>query len=108
MSEDFKFSLELIDKISGPADKAAEHLAKIKANAAEAGKTLDYGDKAKRSAEELARLKLDPKGFIVAHTAAKRLREEQAKLIKQSEKKGLFDWASPHGLGRIGSNILSS
>lgn len=80
-----QFNLELVEEISGPARTAQAHLEKLRASAQAAGKALDFSEQAKRSIEELARIKLDPRGFLAAHEASKKLAEEQKKLIRQHE-----------------------
>lgn len=108
---DVELSLGLnVSQVTGPAVMAVAHLEKIKSSAKKASKALDFSDQAKRSADELTRIRLDPKGFLAARESMKKLREEQQKLIKSQEggMKSMFKWVTPYGLGRLGSNILGN
>lgn len=82
---DLQFNLQLVEEITGPSKLAQDALKKLQAQATAAGESLDFSKQAKASINALASLKLDPKGFLAAHEATKKLADEQRKLIRSHE-----------------------
>jgi hypothetical protein len=104
--ENLGLELTLQDKVSSSANKAAASLKRVDEEAKKAGKSLDFSGELEKVEARLKRLKADPKGFQALKKAQSELREEQKKLQEGGFFKGLFSWAGPQGIGRIGAHAL--
>lgn len=82
MAERLSLELELLDKVGGPAKKAAAALRSVEDQGKKTQKALDFSKEVTRSRDQLNRLKLDPKGYTDLVKAQKALREEREKLKK--------------------------
>ncbi len=108
MAERLSLELELLDKVGGPAKKAADALRGVETQAKKAQKALDFSSELSRTKAQLDKIKLDPKGFHDLIKAQKSLREEREKMKKSlgghggffsSLKSGLKEHLGLEGLG---------
>ncbi len=90
MAERLSLELELLDKVGGPAKKAAEALRGVENQAKKAQKALDFSSELARTRAQLDKIKLDPKGFHDLSKAQKALREEREKMKKSLDGHGGF------------------
>ncbi len=91
--ETLAFTLELIDKVSGNAHKAAESVRKVQAQSKKAQKAIDFSAEIKRTQSQLDKLKVDPKGFQQMLKLQKAVREEREKLKNAMTPRAGF-WSS--------------
>lgn len=82
MAERLSLELELLDKVGGPAKKAAAALRSVEQQGKKAQNALDFSKEIGRTRDQLNKLKVDPKGFTDLLKAQKALREEREKLKK--------------------------
>ncbi len=85
MAERLSLELELLDKVGGPAKKAADALRGVENQAKKAQKALDFSSELSRTKGQLDKIKLDPKGFHDLIKAQKALRDEREKMKKSLE-----------------------
>ncbi len=88
MAERLSLELELLDKVGGPAKKAASALRSVEIQAKKASNALDFSKELDRTKAQLNKIKLDPKGFTDLVKAQKSLREEREKLKKAASGDG--------------------
>lgn len=81
--EELSFALTLVDKVAGPAKKAAESLRGVERQAKDVGKALNFEKDLERVNGQLAKIKADPKGFKELMEAQKKLGDERRKLGKE-------------------------
>ena len=82
MAEKLSLELELLDKVGGPAKKAAAALRGVEDQAKKAQKALDFSGELGKTRAQLDKLKFDPKGYADLLKAQAHLREEREKLKK--------------------------
>ncbi len=85
MAERLSLELELLDKVGGPAKKAADALRGVENQAKKTQKALDFSGELGRTRNQLDKIKLDPKGFHDLIKAQKALRDERDKMKKSLE-----------------------
>ncbi len=109
MAEKLSLELELLDKVGGPAKKAAAALRGVETQAKKAQGALDFSKELGRTKAQLDKIKMDPKGFHDLIKAQKSLRDEREKLKKSMEgghggffgslKSGIKEHLGLNGLG---------
>ena len=82
MAERLSLELELLDKVGGPAKKAAAALRSVEDQAKKTNKALDFSSEVGKAHDALKKLKVDPKGYQDLLKAQAHLREEREKLKK--------------------------
>ncbi len=83
--ERLEIELELLDKVGGPAKKAADALRKIEDNARGAASALNFSKELDRTSGQLAKMRFDPKGY-------KELLKKQRELNELQKKAGKPGW----------------
>lgn len=90
MAERLSLELELLDKVGGPAKKAAAALRGVEVQAKKTQGALDFSKELSRTKDQLTKIRLDPKGFSDLIRAQKSLREEREKMKKSLDGHGGF------------------
>ncbi len=88
MAERLSLELELLEKVGGPAKKAAAALRSVELQAKKASSALDFSKELSRTKDQLNKIKLDPKGYHDLIKAQKALREEREKMKKSLDSHG--------------------
>lgn len=111
--ENVQLQISLLEQVTGPAKQAQDALQRLRVKAVAAGEALDFSKELKRSVDELARLKLDPKGFQAVLKAQKEIEREQEKLKKSMEPTflgmGSGGWAAIGvGVAAFGAGLVAA
>ena len=84
------FQLELVDKVTANARKAADSVRRVEEQSKKTQKALDFSKDVQRIQDQLNRLKVDPKGFQQMERFRKELKRQKDELKAQLSPQGGF------------------
>lgn len=77
MAERLTLDLELVEKVGGPAKRAAAELRRVQEQAKKTQDSLSFGGQTQKIADQLKKLKADPSGYKALLEARKKLSQAQ-------------------------------